>query len=131
YVETYFRLNHPERDLEWINVGLPSETVSGLSEENHADGEFPRPDLHERVDRVLALLMPDLVFVNYGMNDGIYLPLDDERFQKYKEGIELLNAKIIEIDAEAVFVTPPVYDPKKGEAYASVLDDYSDWLISR
>jgi len=28
-----------------IDVGLSSETVSGLSEEGHADGKFPRPDL--------------------------------------------------------------------------------------
>ncbi len=46
YVEAFYRLKHPDRDLEWINVGLPSETVSGLSEDNHANGAFPRPDLH-------------------------------------------------------------------------------------
>jgi len=34
--------------FEILNLGLPSETVSGLSEPNHAGGAFPRPDLHER-----------------------------------------------------------------------------------
>lgn len=131
YVETYFRLKHPKQALEWINVGLPSETVSGLSEDNHAGGAFPRPDLHERLDRVFDQLKPDLVFVNYGMNDGIYLPLDEERFQKYKDGIEWLDAKITEIDAWPIFLTPPVYDPNKGAAYANVLDNYSDWLLSK
>lgn len=131
YVETYFRLKHPNRKIEWINVGLPSETVSGLSEDNHAGGAFPRPDLHERLDRVFDQLKPDLVFVNYGMNDGIYLPLEEERFQKYKDGIAWLDAKITEIDAEAIFLTPPVYDPKKGAAYANVLDHYSTWLLSK
>ena len=131
YVETYYRLKYPDRELDWINVGLPSETVSGLSEENHANGAFPRPDLHERLDRVFEQMKPDLVFVNYGMNDGIYLPLDEERFQKYKDGIDWLDTKIREIGAEAIFVTPPVYDPKKGEAYANVLDNYSEWLISK
>ena len=131
YIETYFRLKHPDQELEWINVGLPSETVSGLSEDNHAGGAFPRPDLHERLDRVFGQLKPDLVFVNYGMNDGIYLPLDEGRFQKYKDGMEWLDAKIMEIDAEAIFLTPPVYDPKKGAAYSNVLDNYSDWLLSK
>src|SRR5207302_9867610 len=28
-----------------IDAGLPSETVSGLSEDGHAGGKFPRPDL--------------------------------------------------------------------------------------
>jgi len=131
YVEALYRLNHPESKLEWINVGLPSETVSGLSEENHADGAFPRPDLHERLDRVFEQLQPDLVFVNYGMNDGIYLPLDEERFQKYKDGINWLSDKIEAIDASAIYLTPPVYDPAKGEAYANVLDNYSEWLLSK
>lgn len=131
YIESYYRLKHPDRDLEWINVGLPSETVSGLSEDNHANGAFPRPDLHERLDRVFEQLKPNLVFVNYGMNDGIYLPLDEGRFQKYKDGIAWLDTKITEIGADAIFVTPPVYDPKKGRAYTNVLDNYSDWLLSR
>ena len=70
-IEAYYRLVHPTLEIEWINVGLPSETVSGLSEEGHADGAFPRPDLHERLERVLKQTQPDLVFANYGMNDGI------------------------------------------------------------
>ena len=36
---------------EMINLGLPSETCSGLSEPDHP---FPRPDVHERLDRALA-----------------------------------------------------------------------------
>ncbi|MEN2281615.1 SGNH/GDSL hydrolase family protein [Algoriphagus sp. SE2] len=131
FVETYYRLKHPSSSTEWLNLGLPSETVSGLSEEGHAGGAFPRPDLHERLDRIFQQIQPDIVFVNYGMNDGIYLPLDDNRFTSYKSGIEWLNRKIDSIAAAAVFVTPPVFDPIKGEAYANVLDIYSDWLISK
>ena len=37
--------------------------------------KIPRPDLHERLERVLTQTKPDLVFARYGMNDGIYLPL--------------------------------------------------------
>jgi lysophospholipase L1-like esterase len=69
-----------------LNMGLASETTSGLSEEGHAGGKFPRPDLFERLDRVLALAKPDLVFACYGMNDGIYEPLDEARFAKYRDG---------------------------------------------
>ncbi|MBN3582974.1 SGNH/GDSL hydrolase family protein [Algoriphagus aestuarii] len=131
YVETYYRIKHPNTTSEWINLGLPSETVSGLSEEGHAGGAFPRPDLHERLNRIFEQLQPDVVFANYGMNDGIYLPFDDNRFASYRSGIEWLNQRIDSISAAAVFVTPPVYDPIKGEAYANVLDIYSDWLISK
>src|SRR6187200_869886 len=41
-----------------FSAGLSSETVSGLSEEGHAGGKFPRPDLFERLDRVLPLTKP-------------------------------------------------------------------------
>ena len=88
YIDAYLTLQYPDRDFEIINVGLPSETVSGLSESGHADGKFPRPDLHERLKRILERTKPDLIFSCYGMNDGIYLPFDEERFQKYKEGIK-------------------------------------------
>lgn len=59
-IETYFLTRHPDRSIEFINLGLSSETVSGLSEEGHAGGAFPRPDLHERLARVLAQTKPDL-----------------------------------------------------------------------
>jgi len=131
YIETYYRLKHPESPIEWINLGLPSETVSGLSEAGHAGGAFPRPDLHERLDRIFAQIQPDLVFVNYGMNDGIYLPFDSARFKKYEEGMNWLNSKVLEIGAEAIFLTPPVYDPIKGIAYSLTLDRYSEWLIDQ
>ena len=47
-VEAFLRLKNPGLRCEFLNLGLPSETVSGLSEPGHAGGAFPRPDLHER-----------------------------------------------------------------------------------
>ncbi|HSF55916.1 MAG TPA: SGNH/GDSL hydrolase family protein [Algoriphagus sp.] len=131
YIDAYLTLRYPQRKLEIINLGLPSETVSGLSEPNHADGKFPRPDLKERLQRVLVQLKPDLVIANYGMNDGIYLPFDEERFDKFKAGMEWMHQAIENSGAEIIHVTPPVYDELKGAAYANVLDLYSDWLVSR
>jgi lysophospholipase L1-like esterase len=131
YLETWLTLTYPERNIEFMNVGLPSETVSGLSEPGHAKGAYPRPVLRERLDRVLEQTNPDLVFACYGMNDGVYLPFDDARFRKYREGIEWLHAEVMASGAEIVFLTPPVYDPRKGAAYSNVLDIYSAWLISK
>jgi len=37
-LETYLSLAHPDPERVMMNLGLPSETVSGLSEENHAEG---------------------------------------------------------------------------------------------
>lgn len=132
-IDAYFSALYPRQGLEFINVGLPSETVSGLSEDGHADGKFPRPDLHERLARVLALTRPDLVFASYGMNDGIYLPFDENRFQKFKDGINWLHAEVVKTGAQIIHLTPPIYDEQKGRAtgYATVLDRYADWLVSQ
>ena len=130
FIEAYHTLKYPDHQLEFINVGLASETVSGLSEPNHANGAFPRPDLRERLHRVLDMVKPDLILACYGMNDGIYLPFGIERFQKYQEGIHWLNSEAAKKDIEIIFVTPPIYDEAKGAAYANVLDIYADWLIS-
>ncbi len=129
-IESYFVTRWPKRHLEFINVGLPSETVSGLSEEGHAGGKFPRPNLHERLARILAQTKPDLVFACYGMNDGIYLPFDEERFQKFKDGILWLHKEVTRTGAKIVHVTPPIYDGRgRIASYNNVLDRYSEWLL--
>jgi lysophospholipase L1-like esterase len=132
-IETYFLTRHPGREIEFINVGLKSETVSGLSEEGHAKGNYARPDLHDRLDRVLSALRPDLVFACYGMNDGIYRPFDQERFQAYREGVAKLEASTRAAGARIIFLTPPVYDGRtRGKAfYEDVLLCYSAWLFDQ
>jgi lysophospholipase L1-like esterase len=123
---------------EVIDMGLSSETVSGLSEPNHAGGTFPRPDLHERLDRVLRIARPDLVIACYGMNCGIYLPLEDDRFGRYRTGIERLHDAAVQAGANIIHLTPPVYDQRPdrpgpaGETdYDAVLTAYTEWLLSR
>ena len=132
-IEAYVVTRFPERAVEFIDVGLPSETVSGLSEDGHAGGQFPRPDLHERLDRVLAQLKPDWVIACYGMNDGIYLPFDEGRFAKYREGIQRLRDKCAAAGAKILHLTPPTFDEVKGghPGYSNTLDRYSDWLLGQ
>ena len=131
---TWAEVEFPGKEIDWINVGLASETVSGLSEKGHAGGRFPRPDLRERLDRVLAATKPDLVFACYGMNCGIYLELDEGRFGKYRDGSIWLKEKVEKAGAKIVFLTPPCFDklrnPKKAY-YTSVLAEYSKWLVER
>lgn len=132
-VEAYQRAKFPGQEIEIYNVGLPSETVSGLSEEGHAGGRFPRPDLHERLARILEQIKPDLVFATYGMNDGIYLPLDEARFLKFKEGIHWMHDQVVFSGAKIIHVTPSLYEEKMNEnsGYGKVLDEYSNWLFER
>ncbi len=117
-----------------IDMGLPSETVSGLSEDGHAGGRFPRPDLAERLDRVLRVAKPDLVFACYGINCGIYQPFDESRFKRYQTGIRQLKEKVEAAGAKLVLITPPFYDDKRAKksfSYNGVLDRYSEWLLAR
>jgi hypothetical protein len=125
-------------DAELIDCGLPSETVSGLSEEGHAGGTFPRPDLHERLDRVLRVVRPDLVLACYGMNCGIYQAFDGGRFARFKAGIERLHAAAEQAGATIIHLTPPVYGGPPGKPgpagdtdYDAVLAAYSHWLVSK
>ncbi|HEV2483054.1 MAG TPA: SGNH/GDSL hydrolase family protein [Puia sp.] len=131
-IEAYYLTRHPGDTIEFIDLGLPSETVSGLSEPGHADGKFPRPDLHERLHRILEKLRPELIFACYGMNDGIYLPFDQDRFQRYKDGMRWLHDTLVAATgARVILITPPVYDELRGgkAGYSAVLDKYADWLL--
>jgi len=81
---------------------------------------------------------PDLVLAMYGMNCGIYQPLDEERFAKFKEGIERLHTAVEKTGAKIIHLTPPVYDKQPtnpgpaGDAdYDAVLTAYSNWLLAR
>lgn len=133
-IEAYLVTHYPKQPYEFINTGLPSETVSGLSEVNHADGRFPRPDLHERLSRVLAQTKPDVVFACYGMNDGIYLPLNESRFSAYRQGMKWLHTELEKAGAKRIiFLTPPTHDdPKRGlDGYNQTLDAYARWLLAQ
>lgn len=133
FIEAWWLTRFPERRMEFLNLGLPSETVSGLSEDGHAGGQFPRPDLHERLARVLAKTKPDLVIACYGMNDGIYLPFSEERFQKCKDGMQWMRECVTATGAKIMHVTPPTFDEVKGghPGYSNTLDRYSEWLLSQ
>ncbi|MFK7850482.1 MAG: SGNH/GDSL hydrolase family protein [Akkermansiaceae bacterium] len=123
----------PEKRFTVINAGVSSETISGLSEENHAGGRFPRPCLFERLERVLAKTKPDLIIACYGMNCGIYKQLDEQRFARFRDGILRLRAAAQQYGAEIVHVTPPIFDHhgKQGFDYDQVLKAYAKWLTQQ
>jgi lysophospholipase L1-like esterase len=134
-VESALRSTEKFKDAEIVNMGLPSETVSGLSEEGHASGKFPRPDLHERLGRVLPAFKPTLVIACYGMNDGIYLPPDPARDQAYQKGIARLHDEATKAGARIIFLTPPLHRADKPSPdrarYDAVLDHFASWLTAR
>ncbi len=123
---------YPDKSFDIIGLGLASETLSGLSEDGHAGGKFPRPCLTERLGRVLEKAKPEVVFACYGINDGIYLPLDKDRTAAFQKGVTKLIDQCKVGGVKRVFlVTPPIYDdkPKKGETdYDAVMTAYAKWM---
>lgn len=143
YLDAHLLTQLPDRKVELINLGLPSETVSGLSEPEHP---YPRPNVHDRLAAALAKTKPDVVVACYGMNDGIYYPFGEGRFQKYQDGYRKLISECEKAGAKVILMTPSPFDPTslkgktlpKGakkyswlrpyEGYDEVLTRYSEWL---
>lgn len=117
-----------------INSGLSGETAAGLSEPE----VWPRPYVFDRLPTVLKNATPETMFVCYGMNDGLYLPFDDGRFEKFERGITALHNEAIKRNIRVIHLTPPPFEknqipmgsPEYLE-YDSVLKIYSDWLLSK
>jgi|GEM_PF-359017 len=106
-VEAYLWAAYPDRDLDIINAGLSSETVSGITEPVHPN---PRPNVHKRLAKALELSKPNWVIVCYGMNDGIYHPESPQIVDAYREGMQQLIDRVAEQDAKLVLLTPPSFD---------------------
>ncbi len=134
FTSYYLERLHPGKEFDVIGLGLSSETLSGLSEKGHAGGRFPRPCVFERLGRLLEKAKPDVVFASYGINDGIYQPLDDARFSAFKDGVTKLIAQCKAAGVEEIFlITPPIYDstPKEGEFnYDIVMAAYAAWEMT-
>ncbi len=147
YLEFVLTTQFPHQQFDFIDLGLPSETCSGLSEPGHAGGKFPRPDVHERLQRVLDKLKPELLVACYGMNCGMYHPLSDDRFAAYQNGQRRLRDTAEAAGAKLIHLTPPVFDPiplagrtlpagrdsysQPYEGYNDVLDKFSEWLVAQ
>ncbi len=95
--------------IRLLNLGVSSETCSGLSEVDHP---FKRPCVHERIDKVLRMTKPGVVFACYGMNDGIYDPPNAERLSAYQAGMKRLSEKVIASGALFIVLTPPIFEPE-------------------
>ncbi|MBB3126801.1 lysophospholipase L1-like esterase [Paenibacillus rhizosphaerae] len=145
YTEAWLRQHRPTMDMKLVPCGVPSETVSGLSEAAHP---FPRPCIHNRLQNALETASPGIVAACYGMNDGIYHPYSEDRLAAYQEGTYRLVERSREVGAKVVLMTPPPFDPISMNAellpenapdfsyltpfleYDRVLEQYSAWLLS-
>jgi lysophospholipase L1-like esterase len=136
FLEYFLEKEHPAAKLDVVSVGLASETTSGLSEAGHAGGAFPRPCVHERLQRALDAVKPAVVVACYGMNDGIYQLPDEGRLKAFRDGMTRLVDRCRAAGAKVVLVTPPVYDARGAAAGtasarydADVLGKFAEWEV--
>lgn len=145
YLEALTRLRFPNSAIEIHNHGISSETISGTSEPDH---DPRRPWAHERFARDVADWHPTLLVSCFGMNDGNYHPFDEDRFARYREGINrLLERASREAGVRrTILCTPPPFDAyqrKNGDPkathygykypavdYDATLSRYAQWLLT-
>lgn len=131
FISYYLDRLYPQKNFDIYSLGLSSETVSGLSEPSHIKHGFARPCIFERLDRLLEKVKPEVLIACYGMNCGIYQPLDAERFQAFKNGISNLIQRSQSAGVKTVIlITPPIYDFRKEDtkpSYDDVLAVYGQW----
>lgn len=143
YIETAFILQEQGHEIRVMDLGLSSETLSCLSEEDHP---FPRPCVLGRLEACLDSIRPDQVVACYGMNCGIYHPLDSGRFSAFRQGIETLVQSCRQRGISLTLLTPPPFASTLVQEfptpdslgysykapypqYDAVLRSYADWML--
>ncbi|MFS4468640.1 SGNH/GDSL hydrolase family protein [Maribacter sp. 2210JD10-5] len=103
-LQKYTDTNCPQLNLKFLNWGKNSETITGLTEEDHPG---PRPYLFNRLDGLLNATDVDVIFFCFGINCGIYGKPSPQLFDSYKIGIYSFLEKIKLKKIQAVLLTPP------------------------
>ncbi len=109
YIDYYLQKQKPYLKYDLTSIGLSSETASGISEPHHP---FPRPCIHSRLERALVEIKPTVLMVCYGMNDGIYRPLDQDILTAYQVGIDKLIQKARDHGVKSIILNAPPYFDK-------------------
>ncbi len=103
-LQNFFDTKYPELKLTFVNLGVSGETITGLTEDSHPT---PRPYLFNRLQKVLQETKADIYTFCYGVNCGIYQPLNDEKLALYEKGVSHFLDSLSEFNAKAILLTPP------------------------
>ncbi|SHI34566.1 SGNH/GDSL hydrolase family protein [Pseudozobellia thermophila] len=103
-LQAKFDKERPDLNLRFLNFGKSSETVTGLTEEDHPG---PRPYLFERLDEILATNKIDLALFCYGINCGIYGKPSEKLLKSFKIGVYSFLEKLRQKQIGAILLTPP------------------------
>ena len=95
FVEAYLRPRDPATRAASSSISAcPARPSRGSPSRATPGGSSPGPTCTSGSTACWRRPKPDLVVACYGMNDGIYLPFDEERFQKFQDGIVRLRERV-------------------------------------
>jgi len=104
---------------------LMCQPTTGLSALQFGSGGAAAYVLGARTPDDLALFHPNVVTMLYGMNDGQYKPLDDERSAGFRKGtLDSINA-VKKIGARAILVSSPTCICVKGQTAEQVMYNHT------
>jgi len=123
YVEDYFYTRYPDRRIRFHNAGIGGDRAW---------------DALARFDDDVAAYKPKYVTILLGMNDGSYTNFCPAVFGTYEKDMTQLLDKLAAIGANAIPMTPTMYDARAASLreqkrwrypyYNAVLAFYGTWL---
>ncbi|MHC4993908.1 MAG: SGNH/GDSL hydrolase family protein, partial [Planctomycetota bacterium] len=130
YVENFFYTRYPDRRINFHNSGIGGDRAV---------------DVLNRFGFDVAAFKPKYVTVLLGMNDGGYQGMEKDLFATYERDMQTLLDKINGIGAEAVVMSPTMFDQQqflvnkkdpsyrfgkteRSPYYNSIMAFYGSWL---
>lgn len=125
FVETFVRTRYPELNVTFVHSGWGGDRVTG-------GGGGP---VGLRLTRDVAAYHPTVVTIMLGMNDGRYRPFDQEVYDWYTTGYDLLVRQLKELvpGVRITAIRPSPYDEvtrpaMAGGGYNPVLVRFGEFL---
>lgn len=104
FVEEIVLTRYPQMHVSFVNAGVPGDTAHG-----GYTGDIPT-----RLKRDLLPSKPTVVTIMLGLNDGYYMPFNQEYLDMYKRDYRALVTTITSDlpDARIVLMSPTPYDER-------------------
>lgn len=129
YIEAYtltrfpkFKINFHGRgwggDTSWLRMrSFPDETAL-FAAEGDAQQKLIEGSVNEPLNRDVIALKPNMVFVNFGMNDHCYQPFREDIFNTYVRSQTHLTKTLTKSGARVTLLTPQPIENRSGDPSA-------------
>lgn len=97
YLEQWINTRFPDRNISFFNVGI---------------GGQRSPQGNERFKRDVLAYAPTVLLVNFGMNDGGYVPFTEPNFKRYMDGLQSIADQAKAANIRVAWCTSSAVEPK-------------------